>query len=194
MTADQLVNEIIRRELPPGIALEESRALKHAADRGGWTRAGITAQAAGEWLQLRREATVRELNRLTAAQIRQFYIDRHIMPFCWLADPLRALVADWSVTSGGRPVKAVQSALRRRGVYKGAVDGIAGPQTRAATAGDPDPRLTYVEVLAERVQFYVDIPFVEPGIKAFMKMHPKTQLHNVRGWVRRATATEFLLP
>lgn len=191
MTADEIITDIIIREGGLG------PAHRHVSDRGGWTRAGITAASAGEYLGLGRTATDDELNALTEMQIRDFYRRRHVMPYDWTTDPLRALLADWSTTSWhDDPVMAVQRALLAQGLYRRqdgsprAVDGVAGEFTRLAFVQCRDQRRLYRDVLASRLDHAVRVALADDAVQILMRNQP-TQLDNLRGWIRRAA--EFML-
>lgn len=185
ITTADIIQGVILRETG-GKRFSQARAELHPADKGGWTRAGITAVNAGEFLELGRPATPDELNALTDAQGFAFYEQRYCRPYMGVPEPLRTLLIDWSVTSWhDDPTKALQTALVRRGVYAGRIDGVLGPQTRAAMVRDPDARQTYREVFAARIQYMVHVAF-DADVKAFLKGHPRSQLHNCRGWINRS--------
>lgn len=184
ITTADIIHGIILRETG-GKRFSESRAELHPADRGGWTRAGITAVNAGAFLRLGRPATPDELNALTEPQGFEFYAQRYVRPHAYVPEPMRSLLVDWSVTSWhDDPTKALQTALVRRGVYSGRIDGVPGPKTRAAVLADPDARQTYREVFAARIRYMLHVAF-DSQVQDFLRAHPTTQLTNCRGWIRR---------
>lgn len=190
MTTEELVSQIIDRELhhsERGKPWAFSRARLHAADKGGWTRGGITAASWGRYKKFGRSATPEELNAIGEADARQFYRERYVGPFAFLADPLKALMVDWAVTSGhDDPAKALQATLKRRGIYDGIIDGVVGPKTRRALIEDPSPRTTYTDVYNARVRFYVNLAMRDPAVLDLLADNPRCQLWNLRGWVNRA--------
>lgn len=184
MTTELLIDDIIRRE--GGVA-------DRPADRGGITHWGITAHTLGHWMKLGRPATRDEVLALTYGDARQIYRDLYVTPFSWAPDPLRALMVDWSVTSGpSDPIHALQVTLKRRGLYAGLLDGVVGSLTRAAVVNDNAPRETYRDVLLSRIRFYQALGITnDADVQAFLASHPHTQLANVAGWVNRSL--EFVL-
>lgn len=184
MIAD-IIRDILRRETG-GIPFAAARADLHPADRGGWTRAGITAVNAGAFLGLDRPATPEELDALTEAQALEFYAQRYVRPYAYVPEPLQSLLVDWAVTSWhDDPTKALQTALVRRGVYAGRIDGVAGSQTKAAVIADPDARQTYREVFTARLRYMLHVAF-DAEVRDFLRTHPRSQLANLRGWVHRS--------
>lgn len=180
---DQIIDSVLRRE---------GGYIDHAADRGGPTKYGITAGTLGEWRGWNRPATRREVKALDLETARAIYRKKYVAPFESLPEPLRSLMADWTVTSGSDdPVSALQAALQRRGIYTGRIDGVIGPKTRAAVVADPDQRRTYLDVLAARIRFYVRLALADKKVVAFRHAQPDTDLENLAGWTNRAV--EFLL-
>jgi lysozyme family protein len=178
-TADEIIDRILIAEGWPQMS-------NRAADRGGWTKGGITAKSWGEYAGLGRPATVQELTKVNMSQARSFYFDRHIAPYQEVPEPLGTLLADWSVTSWhDDPVRALQIALAKRRYYGGKVDGVFGPVTRRAVKASDKHRL-YNEVAGARVRQYVNVALDDPEVVKFMKRHPDSQLHNLRGWTNRA--------
>jgi lysozyme family protein len=177
-----VLDDVLRREGWP------KPAEHHPADRGGLTRGGVTARNWGLYKGLGRLATRGELDALTEDDLLAFYYQRYVeLPkFDTLTDQkLRALAVDWGVTSGpDDPTKAIQRSLRTRGLYDGAVDGLIGPQTKAALFADRDPRQLYRDVYNARIRHYLDIAF-DAQAKAFLKTNPTSQLAFARGWIFR---------
>ena len=177
-----VLREGLRREGWP----KPARAL--VSDRGGLTRGGITAANWGDFRQLGRPATAAELDAITEPEALEFYFQRYVLlpRFDQVLDQrLRALLIDWAFTSwSDDPTKALQAALRVRGLYAGAVDGVLGPKTIAALQSDRDPRQLFRDVLAARVRFYIDIA-LDGHARALMRSQPTCQLANLKGWVNR---------
>lgn len=186
-TTHALLIEGLRREGWP------KPARKHPADKGGWTRGGITAKNWGAYRRLGRPATPSELNAITELDALDFYYERYVrLPGLESVpdDSLRALLVDWTFTSwSDDPIKALQQSLAARLLYDGPIDGVLGPKTKAALLMDRAPRQTYREVLAARIRFYLGLAF-DDQVDAFLESHPTSQLQNARGWVNRCL--EFL--
>lgn len=190
-THEQIIAEIVRREGGAG------PATTHPADHGGWTRAGLTQAACGDWLHLGRPASRDELDALTPAQIHGFYWERHVTPFDgWVAEPLKTLLIDWSVTSWlDDPVKALQRGLVLQGLYRHpngaarAIDGVAGRYTREAMLAISNHRELYRYVLKARLEHCVVVALTHAPVRAFMRDY-RTKLDLLKGWIRRSG--EFL--
>lgn len=189
-TTDQIIDGILERELHPSERRKPWDAVvarERAADRGGWTRAGITAKTLGLHRKLGRQATRAELDAMSEQECRAIYHALYVGPFAMVPEPLRSLLVDWAVTSGpDDPTRALQRALAARGVYADAIDGIFGLNTRAALIHDPDQHATYRDVLRARVRFYVALALDDAAVARFLEAHPTVNLHNLRGWVNRA--------
>lgn len=179
---DRVLHAVLRREGWP------QPAADHPADRGHLTRGGITSANWGLYRGLGRAATRMELDAISEEEALEFYFRRYVeFPgFEMVNDQgLRALCVDWGVTSGpDDPIHALQTSLRQRGLYDGAIDGRLGPKTKDALFNDRDPRQTYRDVFNSRVQFYVHIA-LDADARAFMAAHPACQLWNLNGWLAR---------
>lgn len=166
----------------------KARAL--ASDRGGLTRGGITATAWGAWRNLGRPAMAAELDAITESEALEFYFHNYVTVPRFdrvLDQKLRAVLIDWSFTSWfDDPVKALQSSLRARSLYRGAIDGVIGAQTIAALQADRDPRRLFRDVYAARLRFYVALALDEYETAKFIADRPTSQLRNLAGWVNRA--------
>lgn len=186
LTDDRIIDDVLRRELPPGVtSWEAATARLHPADRGGWTRGGITAARWGQFKGWSRAATRAELDAITDADARAFYRHLYVRPFDGYPDPLRLLLIDYGVTSPHMYVfRALQQALRDVGVYKGAIDGVMGGQSREAFAAVQDHRDLYLRTLEYRARHYIAISF-DAEVREFLRTHPTTQLHFQRGWLKR---------
>lgn len=190
VTITSIIDGILEREGWPQLT-------NRKADKGGWTKGGITAKSWGDYAQLGRPATPAELNAITESQARAFYFDRHIAPYQSLPDPLRVLLADWSVTSWhDDPTKALQIQLAKLQLYKGRIDGVFGPLTKTAlqsflAAPGSDVRGFYLELVKARTRQLVNEALDDAKVQTFLTQHPDTDLSNLRGWVNRAQ--EFLI-
>lgn len=179
---DRVLRSVLRLEGWPAPAKLEP------GDAGGLTRGGITAFGWGTYRGLRRLATRAELDAITEDEALTFYFERYVERpgFLELIDQrLRALAVDWGVTSGpDDPIKAIQRSLRDRGLYAGAIDGVLGPKTKAATFADRDPRQLYRDVFAARVRHYLAVGF-DVHVLRFLDDNNETQLRFLRGWLSR---------
>lgn len=175
MTVEAIIDGILERE---------GGYSDHPADRGGPTKYGITAKTLGLWRHLGRHATRAEVQALTEAEAREIYAAEYVHPFRAVPMPLQVLVVDWGVTTSRvTVVRALQEALQRRGHYDGAIDGILGPQTRTGL-GQAPIALIYADVLGRRMAFYEALAF-DVQAREFLRTHPDTQLHFLRGWQAR---------
>lgn len=192
---DDMITDVLRRELPPEVPWGEARARLLASDRGGWTRGGVTAGSWGRYRALGRPATPDELNAITEAEARAFYAGLYVAPFEWVWSPLRELLVDFGVTSSHEAVwRATQHALKSLGLYAGVVDGVPGPLTRGGiTSPAADRRAVYIEVLDRRRLYYQSLAF-DAEAREFLARHPHTQLHNARGWANRCAEFVALTP
>lgn len=106
MTAEQLIDGILHRE---------GGFTNNAADKGGATNFGITAQALGLWRRLGRTASVVEVRALTEADARLFYRQRYLdqSPFKAVSyEPLRVQLIDFGINSGNaRAARWLQRAM-----------------------------------------------------------------------------------
>jgi len=173
-----------------GILAREGGYSDHPADRGGATKYGITARTLGAHRHLGRHATRAEVKALNEWEARDIYEQSYVRPFRNIPAPLQVLLIDWGVTTS-RPtvIKALQVSLQSHGSYAGSIDGVIGPLTRGGLAEAPIP-LIYTDVLAARMLFYESLAF-DAQVQAFLRAHPNTQLHFLRGWSARCR--EFLI-
>ena len=171
------LDAILRREAWPTYS-------NRAADKGGPTKGGITLKTLSAWLGW--SATIIELKALTKDQARAIYLDRYIRPWEFVPDDdLFAVLVDYAVPSWhDDPARAVQEKL---GIT---VDGVLGPQTRAAVIAYPDPSALKAYVLQHRIRKFVDLALNDPPLKNFIANHPEVQARNLRGWINRVT--EFM--
>ena len=165
MTADDIIDDIIRRE--------GNAYTNDPVDRGGPTKYGITQRTLAEYRN--RPVSPEEVASLTAQEARDIYLKRYVRPFerIGLIGHLLALLVDCAVNSG------VQRAIRWLQQAAGLVsDGVIGPKTQHA-ANTQHWRKLYVGVLAQRYAHYASLAAGNTGQNKF-----------IRGWVNRAN--EFL--
>lgn len=162
---DRMIADLIDRE---------GGFVNHPADRGGATKYGITRATLANWRGSPVSShDVKALERSEAVEIyRAVYffgpgIDN-------LPAGLQAHVFDIGVNSGPRTaVKLLQRSLNGLG-ERLKVDGIIGPETRAAAARHPADVVNR-ELVTVRLGFYEDIVASDPRQVAFIK-----------GWRNRA--------
>jgi lysozyme family protein len=165
MTVDDVIDDIIRRE---------GGFVDNPSDRGGPTKFGITQATLAEWRGS--PVTANDVEALTVDEARSIYralyIDKPGLDA--LPEPLRGLVVDTAVQSGGKTaVRLLQTALGGP-----AVDGILGPVTMAAIQY-ANPALLYRKMLAGRIRYLGEVITVRPANAEFAK-----------GWMARVA--EFL--
>lgn len=194
MTRDEIISGVLRREGWPAVT-------DRASDRGGLTKGGVTWSNYNKWLQKTTDRPLvsrEDFPKLTEGEAREFYFDQFLRPLEFVArdsEALFVMLADWAVMSGpDDPTRGLQRVLARLGQYRGKIDGVPGRETIAAwaraTGGDP----LFIEgirkfLVADRILAHAETALDAPA-RALMEAHPGTQLHNLRGWLRRAT--EFI--
>lgn len=189
-TIDDILTDVLRREGWPKVTEKPS-------DKGGLTRGGVTFTSYNAWRQQHgeRPLTREEFVEITEPEARAFFADEFCRPFNFIGDEgIFVLLADWAINAGvDDPAMALQLELKRRDLYRGAVDGIPGPATRAAwlmvrtdLVACTDIELT---LLKDRIRFHIRRA-LDDEARVFMRLHPRTQLHNLLGWVNRSL--EFL--
>ena len=188
LTRDEILGEILQREGWPAVT-------DRAADRGGLTKGGVTLTNLNRWRHAHGHGplTREQLPSLTEAEARRFLAEEFFRPLEFVAvdsERLFVFLADWAVMSGpDNPIKALQRTLQVHGKYLGAIDGVAGPKTLIAWAqyATKPAHVTSMmaELVARRVLAHLDTT-LDAKARAFMASEPTTQLHNLRGWVRRA--------
>lgn len=169
---DRLIDRLIERE---------GGFVDHPADRGGPTAWGITLAVLHAW----RGTPVdrRQVARLGADEARAIYRDRYFTApgFDAIADTgLQELVFDFAVNAGpAAAARALQTALRDMGLYRGAIDGGFGPQSRAALAACKNIPELYYRTKCERYELYLRFIGREPAQAVFAS-----------GWANRLDALE----
>jgi type VI secretion system secreted protein VgrG len=182
---DQWLTDTLEREGWPTFT-------DRAADRGGPSKGPITWKTLAAWRASlgRLPPTLDDLKALDEPECRDILRSWYLAPWGFLAyDPLIALCADWSVTSGpDDPARVIQRHLRDDRSLNVAVDGVVGTRTRAAwhLVAPSDYPLVYGLLWRARLRHYVDIVLNERDVRDFMRACPTTQLHNLRGWQNRA--------
>lgn len=186
MTRDEVLGAVLRREGWPKVS-------DRPGDLGGLTKGGVTIVAYNGYRARRglRAVTRDEFPALSEADARVFYADEYFAPFAFVqTEVIFVLLTDWAVNAGiDDPTRALQLELQSRGWYRGTVDGVPGPMTRAAwsqCAGDAAVLAAIHHGLVEaRIEFHFDRAF-DPLVREFLRTHPTTQLQFLRGWIRRA--------
>lgn len=185
ITIDQVLTDVLRRERWPAVTDTPS-------DRGGLTKGGVTYTNYNAWRMNHgeRPLTREEFVGITEGEARAFFEDEFCRPFGFIGDEgIFVLLADWAINAGvDDPAKALQLELRRRDLYRGAIDGIPGPATRAAwlmvrtdLVACTDIELALVK---DRIRFHIERAF-DAEVREFIRSHPRTQLRNLRGWLNR---------
>lgn len=121
---DELIDDVLKKE---------GGYVNDPADAGGPTKYGITLATLHDWRQAPVSAT--DVEGMTETEARLIYRRRYF-PAGYNAIPdrgLLGLIFDYGVNSGpGMPAKAVQTVLKREGLYAGPIDGDIGPGTSEA--------------------------------------------------------------
>ena len=115
-------------------------------------------------------------------QARAIYLAQYVTPWRWIPDArLRALLVDWTVTSGHRA-----AARGLQGAVGAAVDGIVGPDTtRRTVAAVNAGRPVVADVIRARAEHYMAIALDEPRLRALLQVGTPLQVRFLRGWIRR---------
>lgn len=163
MTTETLLDRLIA---------EEGGYSDDPLDHGGPTNFGITAADLGRWRGYGRPATRSEVKALGILEAREIYRQRYVRPFDAIAiDALKAVLVDCAVLEGqSAAIRELQDVL---GV---AIDGVIGPQTKAAILAMPW-RLVVNAFVAARVKHYVGIVALDAS-----------QLKWFHGWCVRASS------
>lgn len=176
-SVDELVSDIISRE---------GGYVNADSDKGGPTKFGITAQVLGEWRHLGRTATRKEVMSMDEHEARKIYFTRYVTgpQFDKIPDDeVRAHVVDIGVNSG--PVTAAKMFQRAIGMHPAKVDGIVGEETLSAFLLTDAARVRR-RLVSGRIEFYLGLGLDGKDVQEFLETHTKSQLHNLRGWVRRS--------
>jgi lysozyme family protein len=123
-------------------------------DAGGPTKFGITLATLRDWRKA--PVTAADVAGLGLAEATQIYAWRYfLLPhFDQVRDPgLQELLFDFGVNSGtGAAAKALQTVLKREGLYAGDIDGDLGPRTLGALSGVSNLPALFYAVKAERYE------------------------------------------
>jgi lysozyme family protein len=178
---DQILTDVLRREGWP-------KVTDHPSDRGGLTKGGVTFKNYNAWLVKRHGVSISEqaFRDLTESEARSFFYDQFFAPFEFVrqaSHALYVLLGDWAVNSGpDDPTKALQAELHVQ------VDGAIGNETRGAFKAieDSSSALNKIRraIVRRRQDFYIDAAF-DSAVRKFLEEHKSSQLHNLRGWLRR---------
>jgi lysozyme family protein len=124
-----------------------------------------------------------EFVMLSEEKARRYYLAEYVVGpgFQPLPEPLRSLMVDYGVISG--PATATKVLQGLLGVD---VDGILGPKTRAAIAAHQNQRALYLQLVEARALRHLDLALADSATRAFLKANKTVNLHNARGWMRRA--------
>lgn len=145
---EALISRLIERE---------KGYVNHPSDRGGPTNWGITQATLARWRK--QPVTAFQVQALSQAEARLIYRDEYFgrPGFEAIADPeLQELVFDFAVNSGpGAAAKALQTALRDMGLYRGQIDGGFGPQSQAALRACTNIPELYYRTKCERYELFL---------------------------------------
>lgn len=184
-TVDDLIADVLERE---------GGFTDHPADKGGPTMRGVTIATYRDFVG--RRVSVEEMRQALACRhgqsdcrtcegcqlahrlFRKRYVEQHGLEM--ISPPeLQALMVDWCVTSWiDDPVRALQRILRVP------VDGRLGPRTLLALSRAG--KGVYAEMVKARMRQLVAEALDDAAVQAFLEANPRTDLHNLRGWVNRA--------
>ena len=164
-TAAEIIDGIIELEGQQGYAVD--------GDSGGRTAWGISERAHPEaWAD----------GPPTKQVARSIYEREYLSPWLWVPDyRLKAMLVDWSVTSGVRTAtRGLQSAVAAK------VDGVIGPDTKRLTVAALNAgRPVFGDVLRARAEHYMDIALNERRLRVLTATGTPLQIRFLRGWLRR---------
>ncbi len=168
MKLEKLINHIL---------LLEGGYANHPEDRGGATKHGITLATLTN--HLGRQATNQDIKQLTKKQAADIYEQHyyHYPRIDQLPHLLQPIMLDMAINHGCKTaIKLMQTQLKTDNYPVGAIDGIIGKKTKAASQQARDQEgIHYINKLIERrIQHY----------KAIVKNDP-TQKKFYNGWMNR---------
>lgn len=177
LTEQQFLDDTIRRE--------GEQYTNRPSDRGGPTKYGITLAT----LRSVRgpHVTAEDVRALTEPEARELYREVYMRRPGFSQIPnerLRVLLTDYGINSG--PATAIRALQRAVGAK---VDGALGPETLGLLASSSSAEV-YAAVMRARLSLYSNMALSTPEVRAFLKAHPRAQLHNLAGWLNRFA--EFL--
>jgi lysozyme family protein len=150
------------------------------SDRGGPTKGGITLTTLSTWRG--RPCTIADLQALERPEARAIYTHIYLTPWYWLPDDrLMHLCIDFHVNSGPSPPATALQLFANV-----TPDGRVGPVTRGAILAVAPERYPamYQAVWTYRHAWFMRLAF-DAEVREFLRTHPKTQLHNLQGWMNR---------
>lgn len=171
-TFETVIAATLRREGWPKFTDRKS-------DKGGPTKGGITLETL--WRYRGRPVSASDVAALTREEVVEIY--RVLFYGRWDFvdfEPLRLFLFDYGVHSDTLAIKALQRAI-------GAVpDGVIGPDTkrRTAEAIAADRERLFGDVWRDRMELLVRL-VLDSEARRFLDDHPRAQLHNLHGWMRR---------
>ncbi len=182
------------RQIAEDIVAREGGFVDDPDDPGGATKYGVTLatlRRLGMDLDGDGRVGVADLRRLDRAQAVDIFL-RHFFRrpgLDGLPEALQAPVFDMYVNAGANAVRILQRLLREMG-HDLAVDGVIGPQTRAAArdAARPDPIVLRDAYGVARRNYYFRLADLRPASRKYVR----TRSGGKGGWIRRAEA--FLSP
>jgi lysozyme family protein len=182
------------RDIAQQIVAREGGFVNDPDDPGGATNHGVTLatlRRLGRDLTGDGRVTVADVHALSQVQAVDIYLEHYFRRpgIDGLPEPLQASVFDMQVNAGTSAVKLLQNLCRKIGVGV-AVDGIVGPQTRAAAARAlalaPDHLVDAYGI--ERRNYYYRLADARPALRKFARRRDGGK----GGWITRAE--EFMSP
>jgi lysozyme family protein len=178
------------REIAESIVVREGGYVNDPDDPGGATKHGVTI---GTMRRLGRDldgdgaVTVEDVHALTPGLATDIFIDHYFEApgIGGLPEVLQPSVFDMYVNAGGEAVRILQRLLGRMG-FGCAVDGVIGPQTRAAAAAAAERgpgHLADAYGIARR-NYYYRLADRRPASRKFARRRDGGK----GGWIRRAEA------
>lgn len=189
MTDRELLDDFYRREGGFGVIVHRK------ADRGGLTHSGVTFKDYNRWRTKSGQIPVNEQEfvALERDDLDQFLLAEFFDPLWFVVDgQIFHQLVDFAMNAGpDDAIRALQQGLVGEEEYDGRIDGIAGPKTRAAwgrVESDPEAKARIALAASDaRELFHVERAF-DAAVRSFLDLNPRTQLHNLKGWLRRAKA------
>lgn len=182
------------RQIAEAIVAREGGFVNDPDDPGGATKHGVTIgtlRRLGRDLTGDGRVTVADIRALTPDHAVDIFLDSHFRQpgIDELPGPLQPSVFDMQVNAGATAVKLLQNLLRKMG-HDVAVDGVIGPQTRAAAARAmaeaPDHLVDAYAI--ERRDYYYRLGDARPRLRKFARRRDGGK----GGWITRAE--EFMAP
>ncbi len=182
------------RQIAEEIVDREGGFVDDPDDPGGATNYGVTLatlRRLGIDLDGDGSVGIADLRRLGRDQAVEIFVRHFFLApgLDGLPEALQAPVFDMYVNAGSNAVRILQQLLREMG-YDVVVDGLIGPQTRAAAhdAARPDPVALRDAYGVARRNYYFRLADRRPASRKYAR----TRSGGKGGWIRRAEA--FLSP